>query len=806
MNRSPKAQVSRLVPPRAAQILGECHRLAKERLPTLLKLVLDKVDDAFFDLANKADSSQRQQIFFDAMRELRLKRTELEAAFYASLRADYESSFSALSAGTQRPGPAGAGGLELSLVAPDDVEEALAITNFAESIKVRCKADLFALDRRVGHLLSDPDLSAGRNPFGPEVIGSALRAMCGGLNANIEVKLTLLKFCDKHAGPGLHELYQVLNDHLMREGVLPKLATTFARPGGRSPTTRVIIETDGQTAEAAGADVFSTLQKLMHSGAGLPGGPGAAFAPGGGAYASGTAHGAQAGFPSGTGSGPGGGAAGPLPQAGGVGGQGAGQGGGVPITTTALVSALTQLQHGDLAGIPATAVGLEPGALQSGAGNVLRTLRETGAVGDLNQTDNLTLDIVSMLFDYILDDPAIPNSIKALIGRLQIPMLKVALMDKELFSKKTHPARRLLDGLAEAAIGWSDDSLANDALFEKMQYIVYRVVEEFDCDLALFSTLLEELNSFLTEDERATRQRAERSARSLQSKERIVLAKMAADDAVKSRLEGSEMREFVRQFVLDHWRQLLIVTHVECGPDSAAWQSQLDVIDELAWSVRTKTTPDDRKALTNRLPKLIKALRAGMKDLDMEPAVCSRFLTMLASVHVVSVKQVEEASLAERKYTTAQPVVAEPVAQDQDETEFVKQALDRLFARKVIDTTELDIDLSAFAPEREPEVEDSELIEDEYLEKVMELDLGDWLEFTHADGSRMRARFTWISPATGRYLFTDRQGQKAFDLTMHRLVDQFRTGSAIRIAAQPDPLFERAIGELMDRLEHQAVA
>ncbi|MGH8597521.1 MAG: DUF1631 family protein, partial [Gammaproteobacteria bacterium] len=68
------AKVSRLVPPRAAQLLAECHKLAKDRLPALLKLLLDKADDCFFELANKADSSQRQQIYFDAMRELRLKR------------------------------------------------------------------------------------------------------------------------------------------------------------------------------------------------------------------------------------------------------------------------------------------------------------------------------------------------------------------------------------------------------------------------------------------------------------------------------------------------------------------------------------------------------------------------------------------------------------------------------------------------------------------------------------------------------------------------------------------------------------
>ena len=77
------ANVTRLVPARSAELLTECQRLASERLPTSLKTVLDKVDDALFELANKADSSQRQNLYFDAMRELRLKRDSFEAKQHA---------------------------------------------------------------------------------------------------------------------------------------------------------------------------------------------------------------------------------------------------------------------------------------------------------------------------------------------------------------------------------------------------------------------------------------------------------------------------------------------------------------------------------------------------------------------------------------------------------------------------------------------------------------------------------------------------------------------------------------------------
>ena len=788
------AKVSRLVPPRAALLLGECHKRVTERLGAILKLLLDKADDNFFELANKADTSQRQQIYFDAMREVRIKRPQMEREFFASLQGEFERCMGPLPTRGQAA-PASEIGFELALVGTDDVEESLAITNFVESLKVRCKQDLFGFDQRIGHLLSDPQLSNSKNPFGPTALGAALGAIGRHLETNIEARLTLYKLTERATGASLHELYRSLNDLLIREDVLPRLTAGFQRAESGGPRTRLIIETENGSEEVLGQDVFSTLQQLMR-----PGGVSAGVNSAARGH-----HGGGRGF-SGAQGGGAGGSSGPQGLAGSGHGYpsldalGDGPANLLPMSTGSFVSALTQWQHG----VPSEfRNALEVAQGQAGNLNILRTLRQSGAVGELNQTDNLTLDIVTLLFDYILDDPTIPDKIKALIGRLQIPMLKVALLDKDLFSKKTHPARQLLDALAAATVGWSDGTQHGEALYEKIQYIVYRVVEEFDHDLRLFTQLLTELNSFLTDDARQTTKQAELAANSLRTQERIVLAKLAVDEAVKQRMQKVEVREFVQQFVRDFWRQLLIVTHVETGPTSDAWHEQLAMIDDLVWSVQQKSTPDEKRELTTRLPKMLKTLKAGMRELGMEPTPCSKFMTMLASVHVVSVKNVEEATLAERRIKQRDAEVCEAKSAHNEE-EFFKQALERLFTRKSIDAAELDIDLSAFETEVAAEPVDEPLpVEDQYLEQVMALDLGDWLEFTDREASTVRARFTWLSPATGRYLFTDCQGRKLFDLSLNHLVEQFRQSAVKQLPSESDPLFERAIGELMARLEQQ---
>ena len=763
-------------------LLDECQQLAATRLPVALEGVLTQADDVLFKLANSADSSKRQDIYFDAMRELRLKRSDIARQFSADCQRQYAG---LLASAKSRKN---AGGLEfsgeLSLIGLDEIEETLAISNFAASVKTRCGRELFGLESRLGMLLKMTSFADANNPFGPQAIGDALRRACQGLTAAIEVKLTLYKLFDKFAGPALLQMYVDLNGLLHNAGVLPNLSAAAA-PGAPTRRTRVTIESNEQTIEATGEDVYSTLSQLMQS------------------HVAGGVTGRSGGVnPS-------------IVNLGG--GVGAAASGGF-VSVPMLVDTLTQLQRGDgTAGHYAGAI--DCGQLAVGNVNVLRGLRTSGAIGQMAPAQDMTLEIVSVLFDYILEDRSIPDAIKALIGRLQIPMLKVAILDKGLFSKKAHPARRLLDALAHAALGWYEGLPKSDALYAKMEQVVRCIVSEFDDDVSLFSRVLDDFSAFVAHESLQAAERAESSTRSLRTREQIALAKMAVDSELRTRLHGFDVREFIQNFLFDYWRQLLIISHVEHGPDSDPWRAQLQAVDELVWSVQPKTTPDDRRQLSARLPQMLKSVKAGMLALAMPSPECSKFLSMLASVHVVAIKNIEESSIAARKLTRtpakpATDVAARPAAlNDPASEEFIKQGLARIFERKATDAPlVLDIDFSAF----EAAVEETNkptvatvagsVALAQYVAQVTTLDLGDWVEFTEDDRSVVRGRFTWISEATGRYLFTNRQGDMMRDITLIELAQVFKAGHAVIIKAEADPLFDRILGELIDKLETEAAA
>ena len=172
----------------------------------------------------------------------------------------------------------------------------------------------------------------------------------------------------------------------------------------------------------------------------------------------------------------------------------------------------------------------------------------------------------------------------------------------------------------------------------------------------------------------------------------------------------------------------------------------------------------------------------------------------------------EESSIAERKLAEAEARIAEERARaeeageiDPASEEFIKKGLARIFDKQGVEEVELDIDFSLFEAagddddESEPEAASSNIME--FIELVGTLDLGDWIEFTGANGATTRGRFTWISPDTGRYLFTTREGHKALDTTMQDLAVEFQQGRASIIKTAPDPLFDRALGDLIEKLE-----
>ncbi len=740
-------------------LLRECRRQAQQHLNAALKRMLGKVDDALFELAEKAENNAVQSLYFDAMREVRLKRADMESRFEQALLAGFNAEIR----GERAPDEAtlDGDGMQLDLVGEDELEESLAVSNMVTKIEVNCKEQLGLLDRRMGHLLGDPELKRVGNPIGPEVICNAFLDACKNIESGIKVKLIILKLFDRYVvTEDVPPLYQALNRFLIAQGVLPDIRPVAKVRGGARGKAQPVADggkaasaEEGALAEGGESqeDLFATLQQLIGGGTGIPG-------PGGSA----------------------------AMATGGVGGSAA---------ATGFLNGLTMLQQGDGELVAGGLGNIDTVAVASGRVNVIRQIKATALAEGVGGDDAMVIHVVEMLFDYILDDRNLPDPMKALIGRLQIPMLKVAMLEREFFSRKSHPARLLLNRLAEAALGWNGEQ--DGALYRKIEGIVQRVIVEFDEDVGLFGELLEELEAFLAEEQRKAETRVEESARLLQGKEQLKVAKARARLEVERRVRTGRVPRFIREFLVRYWQNLLLVLWVQEGEDSVAWKKAIATMDNLLWSIAPKTA-EERQRLVKLLPQLLGALREGMSLISMREEDFQAFLGELADLHA---ERVNRATAAPAEAGTEPDMEDDPLADIDEAGEATPVEEDREVTYATLNRLIEENELAGIEVEEitlGEEEEDAAAEDDEFVDMARGLQQGAWVEFTGDDGEVTRAKLTWVSPVTGAYLFTNRQGLKAADKTLHGLAAEFRRGSARII--EDVPLFERAVSSLIEGL------
>ena len=610
--------------------------------------------------------------------------------------------------------------LELSLVADDDLDETLKFNELAAKLRRICDEEINALDQRVGVLLGDASLQSEENPFSPQAVCDAYKLACRQTVESVEVRSVFLKLFDDHVLDGIRSVYKAVNDLLVQNAILPVIRYAVTRKEGDKASGEW-VKTDGSKPEQ---DVFAALQKLLAANAAAPGQGG-----GGGA---------------------------------GVGGQ--------PLMQGAeLLGSLTQLQLDGLAALGAGAT-LPSGEAATGTTNILHELKGTTVGASMGQMDAMTLDIVAMLFDQLFDDPKIPLGAKGLIGRLQIPMLKVAIADKEFFSKKTHPARVLLETLGEIAIRLPADFNTASPLFGHLETILQELITGFKDEVDIFDIVRDQLLALIAREDARVEQESRSATERIIREEALEVAKSVAQAEVSARIQAHPLPGPVLEFLVEQWLKLLMAIHVKRGPAGPAWKNAIEAMDQLVWSVQPKESREDRRKLATTVPPLLKRLAAGLKAAGIEAEIRERFFAELMNYHT----KILAAPARGKDAAPAAPAFTPAVA------------LQNPFGGGAAQESELE--LPGASPER--------------------LRQGDWVEFKVREGDeekRQPVRLIFISPRKTRYIFADRGEKDYLECTRAEIARRLRSGEAVVMEEVPEvPLFERIMGGVVSKMSSGA--
>ena len=132
------------------------------------------------------------------------------------------------------------------------------------------------------------------------------------------------------------------------------------------------------------------------------------------------------------------------------------------------------------------------------------------------------------MFEYMLKEENLPNVVKALLSRLHTPLLKVAVLDRNFFTQAQHPARKLLNDMAAAGRRWVEETNIERGIFPKMKEIVDRLLVEFEEDVGIFDSLLQEFSKSVTELQQRARLVEHRNAEAAEGQDKLQAARARA--------------------------------------------------------------------------------------------------------------------------------------------------------------------------------------------------------------------------------------------------------------------------------------
>src|SRR5690554_3972561 len=630
-NAAPHVALARL--PAAMHALRD---RARQQLQVMLRELFDRADDALFELADKATNNQEQNLYFDSMREVRIRRRSMETAFFRCIDIGFAKLLdpNAYSDETKKQKEISMD--ELSLVKNDELEELVATDSMINKANDQFAEAVQHLTLRIDHLVP-VKVYQKNNPLGADVICHAFVDATQLTNIDMKAKLVLLKLFDNLVMTKLGSLFQSLNQLLIDSNIMPSLkqdrsrkstSTTtpsYSPSGANTPVKNAGQVTDHSSSYGAPRydvqtnEVLQTLRDLLGS-----------------RNASTT--------PSMTGE---------------------------EIASQDLINILSQAQHhNNVDSTTAQGAGATPN-LRELLNNMLGSGQKKSRV--INQVDDDVINLVSMMFDFILDDRNLAAPMKALLGRLQIPMVKVAIADKSFFSKGGHPARRLLNEMANAALGWQErpenDRQKADQLYTKIESIVQTILSDFEADLGIFDQLLLDFRAFLEKDKRRAQILEQRTLDAEDGKARSERARAEVNAALERITRGIEIPAEAEQLLREAWANVMFITCLKESTDSDAWRDVSDTAQKLVWSVSAPMTPDNRKALLRLVPRLLPKLRTGLESISFNPYNMTQLFKGLEALHldrlrtpVTPIKPEAEPVQAKTEPEKAEPVKVEAEA------------------------------------------------------------------------------------------------------------------------------------------------
>jgi hypothetical protein len=711
------------------RVLDEMKRTAVEQLGGVPSGLYRPIEDALHDSAQRAGLPGARRTEHAALLALRQRNAAYVMRFRQLIAQGFDE-FRALPATLRRPS------VPLGLVEEAQLDYHLAGQRLAESIGKRYERPLQMLDGRLEALAAALDQPQAGNPIGAARLAGAFIETFRDAEIPDSLRPLLFRQYEQELGKVLGDLYGRMNTLLAAAGYgirdipSPRAPETPAAPE-QAPTGPEAAEQRAEAQPAPSADDaedaargrFGKLREKLRN------------------WREGLLH---------------------------------GNGGGVPAdgAPERRLPPRRELAPAEVVSV-ASLVQSDPPEpyvrALAGAGSLADAIREQLTEGarrlglDPDQTalgpaEEDAIDLIGLLFESLFRTHGLLDRSRRLYARLVVPYLKVALAGEDLFVRREHPARRLLDAITEACEGNDGATPQDRELLERAAGAAQRIVADFQEDLAIFELAHAELEALLAQH----RQRAEvverRASEAVHGRERLMQARLQAGTALSRRLAQTPVTATVADFLVEHWQHHVVQTLLRDGLGSQRHGDALALGDELV-EVDRIAALGSGAAVADRLIALQPAITECLASSGLDEDAAREWLAGLV------------AALAQPDLPREIRHVPPPQLADEDG-----------------ESARLQLAGGNDGLDFDPEV----------AQRMRRLAPGDWLRLFDLQGDATSAKVAWISPLTARFLLVNRRGMRVLVASAEQLAALARENRLLVDSAQAP--FDEALRHLEGRL------
>ncbi|WP_152980772.1 DUF1631 family protein [Stenotrophomonas ginsengisoli] len=790
----PSIELPAALPPRVSGLLEQLQQLTQQILLTPLTLTIVELER---DLMRHADVARNSQLQMDLLGQARhvMPMGEAFARHYLSLSGRALTSLH--EADARLPADAvAAPATELSLVQDIEIDRDIVLADLARREAPRHASALHVLSQRMAVLAARPAYDIEQVPLSPHWLCRRLPQASSLLDLSAEASLVLYKAFGRMVFERQAELLERANSLLASQGVLPGLVYQpfLPRPAGRrrsagpadadAPSPHGNSAASGNSASTSpagtgGADrpltqwqgqaPASGWRQSLHAAtadAAAASAAAAALQPGQALNAAVSeedladlqqmlsaarqTYGNQlplssASLPLQAGNG--------LPAAGPEADMSATQASAAPgpaLSSPVVNNLLARLQ-GLTAAKPAS-----PGRSIEDIRNALlaQARAEHGPAAQLSPRDNDTMDLLGLLYRQIQAHMRSDASAGELLTQLQLPVVRAAISDPGFFVRDEHPARELLNAVAESGALWLGNEDVDPVLVAKLGQTVHKVVNDYDGDEQVFANATEEIQAHYRSAVHKAELAERRFIEAARGKERLESARRVADKTIQAACDSEPAPpRFVQNLMRQAWNDVLMLTLLRQGEQSGEWEQQVAATRQIvALTTQAAGNPADEDFGQS----LEKALGQVGYHGEEAGAIARRLSTPGG-----------EDAITSRTELTAR-LQARSRLGDQGGRQ--DEAVERPAPPPARNTTE-----------------------ESCYQQLRELPFGTWFDFhTNQQGDTRRLRMSWFSQLTDNALFVNARGQKVAEHTMDSLARLMASGQLRIVNESQGRLIDRA--------------